>query len=208
MSLLLDASRGDFLILSLDERVLSPALGYYFKPCWLGPHESILSILWKFARANSLPGHVVAALLRGHIDPYEGVEPTRTCVDPRWLRASLQLPATTLRRALMSSARYRASSRTFRFCPGCLSRGYHCVAHQCERLQHCPLHGRLLECACRCCGNAVPYPLSAFLLDSPYRCPHCKSLYGNTNFSINSIRPFSNKTRARLRKLHSDHDCF
>ena len=83
MSLLLDASRGDFPILSLDERVLSPALGYYFKACWLGPHESILSILWKFARANSLPGHVVAALLRGQIDPYERVEPTRTCVDLR-----------------------------------------------------------------------------------------------------------------------------
>lgn len=41
-------------ILTLDERQLTPALGYIFNVRWLLPGESIVSILWKFARANGL----------------------------------------------------------------------------------------------------------------------------------------------------------
>jgi hypothetical protein len=35
----------------------------------------IISILWKFEKANALPGHVVARLMALDIDPYEGVAP-------------------------------------------------------------------------------------------------------------------------------------
>ena len=48
-----------FPILSLDERRLTPALGFIFDARWLLPGESIVSILWKFARANGLPGHAL-----------------------------------------------------------------------------------------------------------------------------------------------------
>jgi hypothetical protein len=49
-----------FPILTLDERRLTPALGYVFNRKWLEPCESLVSILWKFEKANALPGHVVA----------------------------------------------------------------------------------------------------------------------------------------------------
>ena len=64
-----------FPILTLDERKLTPALGYVFSTKWLDPCESLISILWKFEKVNALPGHVVARLMGPDIDPYEGVAP-------------------------------------------------------------------------------------------------------------------------------------
>lgn len=62
----------EFPILTLDERALAPALGYIFRAEWVDPFESLISILWKFKKANSLPGHVVARLMGLETDPYEG----------------------------------------------------------------------------------------------------------------------------------------
>jgi hypothetical protein len=47
-------------ILTFDETKLSPSLGYVFRLQWLDPHESLVSMLWKFAWMNRLPGHTVA----------------------------------------------------------------------------------------------------------------------------------------------------
>jgi len=58
-----------FPILSLDERRLTPALGYIFDARWLLPGESIVSILWKFSLANGLPGHALVRLMGADIDP-------------------------------------------------------------------------------------------------------------------------------------------
>jgi hypothetical protein len=61
-------------ILLFDERRLSPAWGYVFDRAWLKPAESILSILWRFARENRIPGHVIVSeAARERIDPYDGV---------------------------------------------------------------------------------------------------------------------------------------
>ena len=46
-------------ILTFDERVLSPRFGYVFHRRWLQPYESIVGLLWKFARLNRLAGHTV-----------------------------------------------------------------------------------------------------------------------------------------------------
>ena len=82
-----------FPILTLDERRLTPALGFIFDARWLLPGESIVSILWKFARANGLPGHALVRLMGVDIDPYEGVEPIRDAVDLKHLRRTLLFPA-------------------------------------------------------------------------------------------------------------------
>jgi hypothetical protein len=37
-------------ILTFEESKLCPSLGYFFKRQWLDPCESMVSILWKFAR--------------------------------------------------------------------------------------------------------------------------------------------------------------
>jgi hypothetical protein len=73
-------------IMLFDERQLAPSFGYLFNPKWVSPHESIVSMQWKFGRANALPGHVlITQIAKDTIDPYEGISacpsaqgPTRT----------------------------------------------------------------------------------------------------------------------------------
>src|ERR1700757_1447759 len=66
-----------FPILTFDEWQLSLAPGSVFDLKWLMPGESLVSILWKFACANALPGHVLIHLLSPDIDPSEGLAPVR-----------------------------------------------------------------------------------------------------------------------------------
>jgi len=92
-----------FPILTFDETSLTPSLGYLFNNKWLYPCETLISILWKFERANALTGIVVARLLGTEIDLYEGVVPDRGSLDLHRLRDEFGLPRETLRRAAPSS---------------------------------------------------------------------------------------------------------
>ncbi|KAA1009649.1 hypothetical protein FVF58_20240 [Paraburkholderia panacisoli] len=92
-----------FSTLSLEERRLTPALGFIFDARWLLPGESIVSILWKFAHANGLPGHALVRLMGVGIDPYEGVEPIRDAVDLQHLKRMLLLPGKVLRASLLDT---------------------------------------------------------------------------------------------------------
>lgn len=192
-------------ILTYDERQLSPAYGYVFNPKWIDPYESIVSILWKFARMNALAGHVLAAqAAKDTVDPYEGVEATREAVDVRRLRAALGLPLKLLRSALIPDWLRATASPYFRYCPRCLARGYHPGVHQLEILQLCPLHGCWLEVACRHCGHLAPYRLQACLLDAPFRCANCHASYASSGPCFVHRRPMPMKahiimTRLRLR---------
>jgi len=40
-------------ILTFDERKLTPSFGYFFDARWLQSYESIVGVLWKFARMNA-----------------------------------------------------------------------------------------------------------------------------------------------------------
>jgi hypothetical protein len=42
--------------LTLDHSALSPRLGYVFHWPWLQPYESVVGILWKFARMTEVRG--------------------------------------------------------------------------------------------------------------------------------------------------------
>jgi len=53
-----------------------------FEQKWLGPYESIVSILWKLVRMNKLSGNMITTqLARTSIDPYEAVAACRSEVD-------------------------------------------------------------------------------------------------------------------------------
>lgn len=103
-----------FPILTLDEAKLSPALGYLFQRKWIEPYESLVSILWKFQKANALSGTVVANLMGPDIDPYEGIVPELSAVDIERLHGTLGLPKTTLREALLAPTERRRFAPTFR----------------------------------------------------------------------------------------------
>jgi hypothetical protein len=161
-------------LLIYDERRLSPALGYVFDAHWVHPHESLLCILWKFAKENAIAGHELASqVARGQVDAYEGVAARNELVDATRLAHILGLAPALLRAGLLHGAQ---SAPTLRYCRLCLVRGYHCIVHQLRWLTHCPLHPQqALRTHCRACGKLMPYHFSARVLDAPFRCAHCRN---------------------------------
>lgn len=170
-------------ILTLDERVLSPRLGFVFHRRWVNPYESIVGMLWKFVRLNALPGHsLVTQLSRVPIDPYEGLEPTR--IDLRAVARLLGLTQRSVRTAMGPLG--ATPSPCLRICPSCVGLGYHGTLHQLARFDRCPVHGEPIEAKCRHCSRPSEYRLDAQLLDAPFRCRHCRGHYGR---SATGIRP-------------------
>ncbi|WP_243468903.1 hypothetical protein [Paraburkholderia sp. PGU19] len=189
-----------FPILTLDESKLTPALGYVFRRKWLYPHESLISILWKFEKANALSGAVVARLMGPDVDPYEGVAPRRGIVDVDRLRENLGLPGKLLHSALIEGTERQRYSDAFRFCRHCLTLGYHSVVHQLESLSQCPAHHGILESRCRRCGHETPHRISVRLLEARYRCANCLApyaRYGWTPYNAQPMRPEHRKAFTR-----------
>lgn len=190
-------------ILTFDERVLNPRLGYVFDRRWLDPYESIVGMLWKFVRMNGIPGHAVVRHLCRHADPYEGVAPTSQYVDVRALARMLTVTQSCVREGLYSPASAHRGSRSFRYCTRCLSRGYHGASHQHERLLNCPAHGRPLETRCRHCQRTSDYRLDAQLLDTPFRCRHCAQNYAGARPMNIALRPpMAMKDRVAITRAH------
>jgi hypothetical protein len=186
----------------LDERKLTPALGYVFNRKWLDPCESLISILWKFEKANALPGHVVARLMGPDTDPYEGVVPELGMVDIDRLHDTLAVPTKTLRAALLQPTHRRRYSNVFRHCRRCVAHGYHSVLHQMESVSACPAHRRPLETACRRCGYEAPYLAGVQLLEAPYRCAYCRASYGGQGWSPNKARPMKAEYRKAITRRY------
>lgn len=191
-----------FPILMVDQCKLTPALGYVFDAGWVDPCESIISILWKFSKANALPGHIVAGLGIKNADPYAGVAPVVGVLDVEKIRGSLRISRKQLRSSLVAPSQIRLQHEHLRYCPVCLGRGYHCVLYQRGRLQVCPLHGTRLETACRSCGYAAPYKVSARLLDSPFSCADCGRPYGASVPSITRRTAWTERQRVMIEQLY------
>jgi hypothetical protein len=191
-----------FPILTLDERKLTPALGYLFSAKWIDPCESLVTILWKFEKANALPGHVAALLMGADIDPYEGVAPQAGVIDIRRLRDTLNVPLKILHGSLLVPSQRRRYSKLFRYCRCCLARGYHSVLHQIDGVDVCPAHRRPLETACRRCGYEAPYVLSVRFLDAPYRCAYCRAGYSHKVFSVLSSQRMKKDERIAMNRFY------
>ena len=189
-------------IMLFDEGKLTPSFGYVFDRKWLDPYESIVSILWKLAWMNRLPGQMITMqLARTSIDPYEGLPASQSAVDMRRLHRAIRLPLGVVRGALFPDEMQSASSPYFRYCRKCLYRSYHSILHQIASVERCPVHGDLLETACRDCGARARYRLNVSLLDAPYRCGSCGHRYSSSNQSLVNRRPFSKKARTAITRL-------
>ena len=177
-------------ILTFDERKLTPSFGYFFDARWHEPYESIVGVLWKFARMNGLAGHVVVTqLCRQPVDPYLGIPATPMGVDVRGLARLFGLTQKALRAGLGRPGGPRSMSCNLRHCPRCMALGYHSVVHQLLGAMQCPAHGDWLEERCRACGQASAYRLDAQLLGAPFRCAHCRRPYGRSMPTV--LRPRS-----------------
>ena len=165
-------------ILTFVAGQLSPSYGYFFDRRWLMPQESIVSIAWKFARMNALPGHIVARQFARHqVDPYEGVAATVDEVAVTALARALAIPRRALSESVEPGDGTRLMHPLLRFCHKCMRFGYHGVMHQRAEASHCPCHGLALEEHCRGCAASIPYRLNARLLNAPMRCATCRRPY-------------------------------
>jgi hypothetical protein len=188
-----------FPILSLDEASLASALGYVFNPKWIWPHESIVSILWKFVLANRLPGHLVARQVNADVDPYEGVLPSPAFVDIRRLSHMLAISPRIISRSLLAGSEHRQCCSSFKHCRFCSGLGYHSVLFQRPSESICPFHKVPLDGTCRACEREIPYVINASILEAPIRCPSCRTRYGSS-FSISNLRPMRREGRIAIHR--------
>jgi hypothetical protein len=180
-----------FLILPFDQARLNPSPGYIFNPRWLDPYESVVSMMWKFAWINGLDGKtVVRHFALRSVDPYEGVEASRTELDVRKIAAALGVTQKTVHAALGRPG--RSGSAMLRYCPKCIRRTYHSVVHQFSYEQQCPAHRCLLREACPQCGAMNPYRIDAGTLDVPFGCPKCRDKHTQRSNFIHR-RPMSKR---------------
>lgn len=155
--------------------------GYVFDSHWLDPYESIVSILWKFVWMNRLPGHaVVGHIAKRSVDPYAGIEIAPREIDSTYLAQTLGISMKTVRQSIPDPIPRRAPSSVLRYCPRCMARGYHCVMHQFGNVLRCPVHAVPLETLCRGCGASSDYRIDAMILQSPFKCPHCRKAYASS----------------------------
>lgn len=186
-------------ILTFDEAQLSPSLGYVFDHHWLDPYESVVSMLWKFAWLNRLPGHMVVAHVATRLlDPYEGFAATSDELDIRHVAGTLGISTKTVRVAVQHPQWRRNWCAQLRFCPRCMSRGYHGVVHQFGSEPRCPVHKCWLETECHSCGATSAYRINASLLDAPFRCANCRRHYGNAAASFVHRCPLPKPARTAL----------
>ncbi|MCG5072432.1 TniQ family protein [Paraburkholderia tagetis] len=65
-------------------------------------------------------------------------------------------------------------SQVLRFCPICLSNGFHSLWFQFSAMQECPMHRCLLTDRCQSCGTLVgAYRFTAKLFATPFKCSEC-----------------------------------
>ena len=181
--------RPRFPILEFDEWELSLSRGSAFDPKWLMPGESLVSILWKFACANGLPGGVLVHLISPCVDPLQGVAPVRNNIELTRLRRILRLPEVVLRASLLDAVLPARPHPAFRYCRLCAAHGYHSVLYQLEDEDRCPAHHQSLETCCLHCGGETPYIVSASVIEAPFRCLWCRSHFSSGRLSLLSTLP-------------------
>jgi len=187
-------------ILTFDEARLSPSHGYIFNRGWLCPHETILSIAWKLAHMNALPGHIVAKQFASRaIDPYEGIPPSDSHVAVTIVARTFAIPRKSLRDGLHRTGGGQRMHDRLLFCSACMRMGYHGVMHQRAGASRCPCHAVALEEHCRGCGADAEYRLNAKLLGAPFRCSSCRRPYGGWGTSLAPQPPTPDLRRAITR---------
>ena len=188
-----------FPILTFDDASLSPTFGYVFDARWLDPFESLVGMLWKFAAMNRIAGHVIVRQVsRRAVDPYEGIDATAVSVDVPSLATSLGVSQKLVRMSLCRPDCRRGWCSELRFCPRCVSRGYHGIVHQLGSQPHCPVHGCWLESVCRSCKSSSAYRLTAKLFDAPFRCAQCHAPYSRSAARFANRRPLPKRARSAI----------
>jgi hypothetical protein len=178
-----------FPILTFDQWQLRLALGSDFNIRWLMPGESLVSILWKFACANALPGDVRLRLMCPDVDPGEGVAPLRDAIDFTQLRHLVRLPRKVLDASLLDVTQHQRYHTVFRYCRQCAAHGYHSVLHPLDEEDRRPAHRQLFQTRCPQCLRESPFIVNSSVIEAPFRCVGCRSHFCYGRLSLLSTTP-------------------
>jgi ribosomal protein L44E len=153
------------------------------------PGESLVSILWKFACANALPGDVLMRMVCPDADPLEGVIPLRGSLDLNKLRRLLRLPSNALRTSLLDKTPRDPYYAAFRYCRQCAAHGYHSVLHQLAEEDRCATHRQRLRTRCPQCRRQSPFMINSSVIEAPFRCVWCRSHFCYGLLPVRSTTP-------------------
>ena len=146
---------------------------------WAWPYESAFGLLQKFSWVNCLSVPRLSKLIFG-ADPARHGGSSELLVGG-WIRRNrLRVPESFpilegfLSHNSRTWSRYLGTERAIRFCPSCLSVGFHSIFHQIDGLTHCPVHKERLTDQCMHCNEASgPLVTQRTVLKRPFECIHC-----------------------------------
>ncbi|CAD6514427.1 TniQ family protein [Paraburkholderia sabiae] len=172
-------------------------------------HESVYSVLSRFAQRNALDFKTLRAALQVHVSGrredsfYESSLPIERALNglTGWNWASHEARLESVSAVLAGSV----WSPVLRHCPVCLEAGLHCAWYQCELLSVCPFHGCELVTRCQTCGApSREYGFSSALFGDAYACWSCRGPVAGAGFDMKEhleIRSTTPLINARLHRV-------
>jgi hypothetical protein len=175
-----------------------------WRPDWYRPFESLWCLLNKVRHLNAATGTDIRAIFRRTVD-YE--VPQRRPYLRRDLNSFFEVDEEKLsellslnRSALIESTAMAyirqeevplLTSNQLRYCPDCISAGFHTAIHQLLFISHCPIHLRPLVTRCSECGVISPrFTLTSLTYRPDVKCNRCfNSLIDNFTLSCRSKEP-------------------
>lgn len=169
------------------ETGLSAGPRYCWRRDWVAPYESLWSLLHKFAALNWVCVYDAKQLFqktsttdywqrRSHskwnLHTLGGFDAEKLC---EILKLSTEDLSKSLVTSLISSLEisWLTPETVLRYCPECITQGYHSIFHQLYAISKCPIHDIELTEQCQHCGNKITYELNYRRKAIPYGCPVC-----------------------------------
>ena len=150
--------------------------GYCWFLSYIYPRESQWSICHKFAAWNALGVHALHRIVASK--PFSAVNLGQAkFIDPEKFFRLTGFSEVDIKRALpdcyLNQKEERLRAETLRFCPQCLSAGFHSVLHQLLLFGNCPIHHVPLRQGCPSCNSCISMEANGKNFSAAYACPSC-----------------------------------
>lgn len=172
---------------------------YTWRESWVFPYESLWSLVNKFGKLNWVSGFEIQKLFRLKNEPkkryaeYDGFSlwnfHAAKGFNVEKIEQTLNLSNKQLREGITTSLipkrelPWLFEANRLRYCPRCISVGYHSFFHQFKDMKVCPIHDIELVDRCPCCRRVFRYELQNN--KHYYRCPSCTKTLLSSN--VNEI---------------------
>ncbi len=187
---------------------------FCWRPYWQSRFESLWSLLRKFAYLNAITQRETRELFRLNKVPQHslqwmwGLRDDLRCsigLDPLRLSTIFGIGYRDLKEATVLQYVHERevsalTSEFLRFCPTCISQGFHSPLHQLLFLTKCPAHGDILENRCSDCLLLISYKLLPISRKDLSNCTHM--LYGlSEHLTYRSVEEIRKEAAAREKAL-------